>query len=141
MITEFKIFENKSNNELKNFASLFHKKICEYGNVVGKTFADIDDYEIEFIEDNEKYIFTIILKNGTLAYDEITLKSSLFNDSLCFTSVVDYFKNSEFFKLISGEDYDNYYYIYKFEIIGSLKEIEEDLKNLEIIIQANKYNL
>ena len=160
------LFENFESSIITKLASLFYRKICEYGNVVGKTFETSFDTEIEFIEDNEKYIFAIIISGENTEmldnsddYTELssysrhhhyndetflTLKSSVLNKSLYYNSVLEYLKNSEFFKLISEEDnsFRSYSpYSHKFKILGTPEEIEEDLKNLEIIVQAKKYNL
>lgn len=135
------LFENYSEIEKlrKDFVSLFYRKICEYGDVVGKNYIDRGNYEIEFIENDQKYIFAFIFRMEEINGITITLKSSLLNDSDFFKTLLEYFNDSEFFEKIKLDDAE--WLRTKFKILGSLEEVEEDLKNLEMIVQAKRYNL
>ena len=128
------LFENFLDKTIKEFASLFFRKICEYGDVVCKDYVYLGNYEIEFIENKELYIFAIILIDEGLDGITITIKSSLLNNSLFYKTLLEYLDNSEFFKLINRSKN-------KYIILGTPEEVEEDLKNLEIMTHANNYNL
>lgn len=129
------VFENFSDNKLqKEFISLFYRKICEYGNVVGKNYLDNGNYEIEFIEDNELYLFYIIINREL----ELSIKSSFHNDSIFYNKLGEYFLSSVLFQKIDQSKYRQGVRIEKYKILGTPQEVEDDL---EMMIQANKYNL
>jgi len=123
---------------IKEFTSLFYRKICEYGDVVGKNYVDRGAYETEFIENNQKYIFTIILKEE-VGEITLTLKSSFSNDSIFFKTLLEYLNDSEYFENIKLDRAE--WLRTKFKILGTPEEVEEDMKTLEMMIHANKYNV
>jgi len=136
-----KLFESHGYDKLKkDFTSLFYRKVCEYGNVVGHNYYDKGQYEIEFTENNEPFFFSIIIM------DEISdifliLKSSPSNESVFYNMLQEYFDNSKFFEKKVEFPYLVALNNNKYKILGTAEEVEEDLKDLETRTQANKYNL
>lgn len=143
------IFENffSVRERVKEFASLFYRKICEYGNVEGRNYLNRDRYEIELIENDETAWMIIVEIRAEIDDIVLLLKSSLQNESVFYNSLMDYFNESDFFKkkieLPSqyGKLNTAIENINRYEILGTPEEIEEDIKNLETRIQAKKYNL
>lgn len=130
------LFENYwQTTDVKKIASLFFNKICEYdNNIDANTYYNRGDFELEFNTKKGDCFFTLIIT------EELTLiiknKFNFENNSFSVI-LIEYLKNSEYFR----ESEMTNFLGKKFEILGTPEEIEEDLKNLEAMIQANKYNL
>ena len=143
-----KLFESHGYDKLKkDFVSLFYKKVCEYGKVEGRNYYDRGNYEIEFTEVNASYFFSIIIKDE-IGEIILILKSSEFNDSIFYKTLIEYFDDSDFFEKKEKEIIDTSNRvnpatedINKYKILGTPEEIEEDIKDLETRVLANKYNI
>jgi len=140
-----KLFESNRYDKLKiNFIDLFYRKLCDYGEVVcSKKYDKTLGHEIRFTENNEPYYFLITIKDEI---DDlfIIVKNFNFNQSSFYNTLMKYFDNSDFFEKKIDIYPPNVQYGYmginhaKYKILGTIEEIEEDL---EIMVQAKKYNL
>lgn len=139
MITLFENFLDE--NKVKEFASLFYRKLCDYG-CVGTNYYDRGSYETEYVDD-EKYIFVVIIRDeiGDII---LTTKGKTLNNSSFYNIFLEYLNGSEFFEKIevAPSKYKNLGTPKEaFKIVGTPDEVEEDMKQIEIMVQAKKYNL